>query len=264
MAKLAIVIPTYHTVSTAFFTNFLGLDRKGVTITSTIVSQGVYVAAAMRGFREDLLREDKHFDRMLVIEADMILPRDALQKHASYTEPIVGGAYFMHHYPYAPIFTAPDDTNKYHRTWDINELAHMLDNPALYESGNIGFGCTSIRRDVLEDWPADEPSFANLLGRTADGRACELGHDVAFHLRARALGWKSFVDTSLLCGQLTETTVTVAEHDRAFANVVKEMQEGKPQPSATPTNNGEWVNKLASGMGIPSIGRPKVDGEFVG
>lgn len=264
MAKLAIVIPTYHTVSSAFFTNFLGLDRSGVTITSTIVSQGVYVAAAMRGFAEDLLKQDKHFDRMLVLECDMIMPRDALQRHASYTEPIVGAAYFMHHYPYAPIFTAPDDTYDppYHRTWDINELAHMLDNPGLYESGNIGFGCTSIRRDVLEDWPADEPRFANLLGRTADGRACELGHDVAFHLRARALGWKSFVDTGLLCGQLTETTITVKEHTAAFADVVRRIDAGDESvPSRTPTNNGEWTNKLAAGMGIPNIGKP---GDFVG
>ena len=110
-AKLAIVIPTYQTVSTTFFANFIALDRKNVNIGATIISRGVYVASAMRGFVDQLRDRNVDYDRMLVLEADMIPPHDVLQRHAEYTEPIVGAAYFMHEYPHLPIFTAPDDDN---------------------------------------------------------------------------------------------------------------------------------------------------------
>jgi hypothetical protein len=242
-AKLAIVIPTYQSVSTTFFAHFLGLDRTGVDVTATIVCKGVYVAAAMRGFRDELLARDPNFDRMLVIESDMILPKDALQKHASYTEPIVGGAYFMHEYPYQPIFTAPNDDNSYHRTFSVKEVRDMIANPGLYEALNVGFGCTSISREVLENWPEGTPIFANQQGLTTDNHHIEIGHDVAFNLNARRLGWKTYVDTSLQCGHLTEVQITAEDNAKAFTTIVEDVKAGVETPY--PWAEDHWESRLS-------------------
>lgn len=251
MARLAIVIPTYRDVSSTFFAHFLGLDRKGLKPSSIIVSRGVYVAAAMRGFATDLLKSDPHFERMLVLECDMIPPKDVLQKHSRYdsSTPIVGSAYFMHHYPYQPIFTAPDDVNGYHRTFSVKEVRHMMENPGLYECMNVGFGCTSISREVLENWPADEPIFANRQGVTADGKVVEMGHDVAFTLRARQLGYKSYVDTSVRCGHLTETSIGAEDNARAFTQVVQDIKDGRVR--STEWHEDHWEARLTDLAGTP-------------
>jgi hypothetical protein len=206
--KIAIAIPTYHSVPTAVFAAFLQLDRKNVPVTSTTISSGVYLSAAMRSFRDNLLDSGDPFERLLIIEADMILPRDALRRHAEHTEPIVGSVYFQHSAPYMPIFTAPADDVDYHRTFTCQEVSDMLETPGLYETVNVGFGCTSIRRDVLEDWPSKSPMFGNREGLTSDGKPVEMGHDVAFMLEARRYGWKSYVDTNIVCGHISETVVT--------------------------------------------------------
>ncbi len=228
-ARLAIAMPTYHAVPTAVMGAFLQLDRRGIEVTSTTISAGVYVSAAMRSFRDELLEHRDPFERLLIIEADMILPRDALIRHANHTEPIVGSMYVMHAPPYMPICTAPADEHDYHRTFTAEEVRDMIDAPGLYEAMNVGFGCTSIRRDVLEDWPKDMPMFANRQGLTSDGLSVELGHDVAFGLEARRYGWKSYVDTNILCGHLTEVQHTVRDFLSQF------YVEDVPGASEAPT-----------------------------
>lgn len=213
--RLAIAMPTYHSVPTAVFGSFLNLDRTGITITSTTISSGVYLSAAMRSFRDELLERNDPFERLLIIEADMVLPRDTLIRHAHHTEPIVGSVYTMHSPPFPPIFTAPADEHDYHRTFSYLEVVEMMTTPGTYECVNVGFGCTSIRRDVLEDWPAGMPMFANRQGLTSDGISVELGHDVAFGLEARRHGWKSYVDTNIVCGHLTEVQHTIDDYLRA-------------------------------------------------
>ncbi len=210
-ARLAIAMPTYKVVPTSVMGSFLQLDRRGIEVTSTTISAGVYLSAAMRSFRDELLEHGDTFERLLIIEADMILPRDALIRHAHQTEPIVGAMYVMHAPPYMPICTAPAPEHDYHRTFSAEEVRDMINAPGLYECVNVGFGCTSIRRDVLEDWPRDLPMFANRQGLTSDGVSVELGHDVAFGLEARRYGWKSYVDTNILCGHVSEVQHTVSD-----------------------------------------------------
>lgn len=207
MHKIAIAMPTYHSVPTAVFASFLQMDRKDIPVTSTTISSGVYLGAAMRSFLDNLLESGDPFERLLIIEADMILPKDALRRHAEHTEPIVGSVYFQHGPPFMPIFTAPADEVDYHRTFTTGEVKDMLEKPGLYETMNVGFGCTSIRRDVLVDWPNKGPMFGNREGLTADGTLVEMGHDVAFCLEARRFGWKSYVDTNIVCGHISDRTV---------------------------------------------------------
>ncbi len=247
--KLVIAIPTYQQVSTFFFANFLALNRKNVDLVATVTSKGVYVASAMRGFVDQLRERKIDYDRLLILECDMIPPHDVLQKHAQYDQPIVGAAYFMHETPYQPIFTAPDDANGYHRTFSMKEVRTMMENPALYECMNVGFGCTSIRRDVLEEWPAGEHTFANRQGLTADGTLVEMGHDVAFCLRARQLGWKSFVDTSVQCGHLSETSVSYEDNKRAYDELQRKLEAGELPTSAWDTKS--WQTRLTDMARVP-------------
>lgn len=257
VAKLALGIPTYQSMPTGMVSNLFNLDRTGVEVTATVVTAGVYVAAAMRGIRDELLEKDPNFERLLIIEADMMVPRDTLIRHAAHTEPIVGGVYFMHAPPHHPIFTAPADEVDYHRLFNAVEVAEMLEKPGLYEAMNVGFGCTSIRRDVLEEWPSNLPMFCNRQGLTADGMLVEMGHDVAFCLEARRFGWKSYVDTNIVCGHLTQTVITPDHFLRANGQTlpgeIRDHDKGTQVSMAMPEMHPHPLRMAAKNLDIAGV-----------
>lgn len=207
--KLAIVVPCYHWVSTTFFSNFVMLEGLGTCTLS--ITNGVYLQMAM----DDLLanvKADSAWERMLIIEQDMILPSDTLKRHTSYKEPIVGGMYFRHAPPHEPIIA--EMRNGKLENYDPQSIERMLRNPRLHKVGGIGFGCTSIRRDVFEAWPKGQPMFITPSG--PDGRTL-LSHDYHFCLEAAKLGFSAYVDSGLQCKHLTEDG-TSALHWMAAVN----------------------------------------------
>lgn len=197
MGKLAIVVPCYHWISTSFFSNFVMLD--GIGSHAIAVSNGVYLTAAMQKLL-DAANEANDWERLLIIEQDMILPRDALTKHAAYTEPIVGSMYFRHEPPHHPIIASLDRQGELQIPFPL-DVERMLKSPRLYPMSAVGMGCTSIRRDVLESWPKDKPIWE--LGKTSDGTVVT-SHDYYFCLEAGKHGFKTYVDSSLICRHLTE------------------------------------------------------------
>lgn len=204
--KLAVIVPCYTNVSTRFLVNFVELVR-GIDVDCPLeIMTGPYVAQSMRHAISDL-KKDSTWERILVVEQDMILPREAFVKHSLHTDDIVGSVYFQH----AP----PHHLNIMFRHPTLNRLAHatpkavkmMLDTPALYKCAVVGLGCTSIARRVVEEWPADLAMFrTDYVHDEADDEAShgEISHDVWLCDHADALGFGVYLDSSIRCDHLTE------------------------------------------------------------
>lgn len=204
---MAIGIPCYHTIPAAFFANFVSLT--GVQDCPVQVVHGVYTPQAMRSIIMSLLKIPE-WKRVLILEQDMICPPDTILKHAMHTDPVVGSVYFQH----AP----PHHCNVMIQHPTLGNTAHlkpigiatMLQKPALYKVDVVGMGCTSIRRDVFENWPADLPFFRNAFEDSAindEFTQGEVSHDVWFCKEVRKQGYDIYLDSSIICQHLTEGSI---------------------------------------------------------
>ena len=143
----------------------------------------------------------------------MILPFDALIRHVEHTEPIVGSAYFEHAHPFnCYAWRTRNRTNI--KPFPDEEMRAMLDNPGTYPADAVGFGCTSIAREVIEGWPSTRPLFHNSWRRKDalhPWHVGEVGHDILFCAEAREQGYQVYLDTAVQCehiGQMVTSVVT--------------------------------------------------------
>lgn len=139
-------------------------------------------------------REQKNWDRLVLLEHDHTFPADTLFRHAHYTEPIVTATYVLRDFQQPlPVFYNWDAERHNALHPNAAQVKEMLDNPGLHEVDVVPMGCTSIKREVFETWPSDQPmfnSFTNPRGNT-------MSDDVWFCRIAQDNGWQPYVDTSL-------------------------------------------------------------------
>lgn len=163
-----------------------------------MATRKLYLAASMNKMMQGALERDD-WDRMVVLEADMMPKADAFNRIAAYPDEldVVGSIYFQHTPPFnAVAYSQVDDTH--FRNIDRDQVDTMMDKPGLYPVDAVGFGFTSIHRRVLEKWD-DTLMF---------GGETELGHDLYFCREAKRQGFSVHVDSYLDCGHLTEMSLT--------------------------------------------------------
>ncbi len=210
---IAVLIPSSGTNNSFFMhrMRFLIVPPGGLREALPV---GPYISQNLRDATRELLK-DPSWRRLLIVETDMVLPFDALLRHNEHTEPIVGSAYFMHGPPfdcYAWHTNGEDDGTRI-LPLDDAELEAMLDAPGTYPVDAVGFGCTSIAREVLEGWPKDRPLFHNSWAASTGstpGFAGEVGHDILFCAEARAMGHQVYLDTAVQCGHIGSMVVDVS------------------------------------------------------
>lgn len=89
------------------------------------------------------------FDALLTVEADNIVPPDALQKLAAIDADVAHGLYCNRHTPHRWL-AAISTTESRAITYSRNEPTAQAAWNQVVESQGIGFGCTLIHRRVLE------------------------------------------------------------------------------------------------------------------
>lgn len=224
LQRVVVLIPAYTNVSTRFLTNILGLVAIHPEPIDFLVMQSPYVDQSMRHAVADLL-EQPDWKRIVVIENDMIAPRDALIKHALHTDDIVGSVYFQHAPPHEIncMFAEPGDTGRYgHPSAPSTKM--MMEKPALWKCDAVGLGFTSIARRVCEDWDANIPMFQT--GYKHEERADSfthgtISHDVHFCVEARRQGFEIYLDTSIQCQHLTESWTDWRHYFNSHAEELK-------------------------------------------
>jgi hypothetical protein len=190
-------MPLYLSVPVQWFVNWMQMDRSAVV--DLVATRKLYLASAMNHMVNDALSRDI-WDRLVVMEADMLPPLQAFNRIAQYpdTPDVVGSMYFQHVPPYHPLAYQQVDDEHY-KPLARNQVDEMMAAPGMYPVDAVGLGFTSIHRRVLENWDPDIPMFG---GENA------LGHDMWFCRAARRQGFTVHVDTGIECGHLTEMPIT--------------------------------------------------------
>ncbi len=229
LPMIAVVIPAGPTMLSRFvghfFTLATNLDRRLLPIYH-LVPIGALVSMNMREAVANLLLMP-HWERMVILETDMLPPSDALVKHALHTADIVGSVYYLHEAP-KHLMAMRDHSEEGRATGKLfdhgsgvgwlskAEQAEIKATPGLHRVDMVGMGCTSIARSVLERWPKDLPVFQSAVRKDRlndPGTRGEVSHDYWFCIKAREMGFDVFIDSSIRCGHLTLSVTDDAEHD---------------------------------------------------
>lgn len=230
-----VLVPCYINLSTTFVMNLVSLRKTDQMMIRFY--RGPYVAQSMRMAVAELLK-DQSWERLIVLEQDMLLPKDGLLKHALHTDDIVGSAYFQHSPPYRLNCLLQDPvTKKFAHPSDMG-VKRMLEKPALYKCALVGLGLTSIARHVLEDWTPGLPTFMNecvMNGVYDDESAGEISHDVYFCREALKQDRQVWIDTSIQCRHITEG---YTDHGHWRMNSLKE------NPGLWPEITGETTSGI--------------------
>lgn len=159
---------------------------------------------------------DDNFDYLLTIEADMIIPADALVKLWGLTAIGLDAdvAYASYVFRRLQQLNLTKDIDQYGRTqYDAETIARYWD--WQIESAGLGLGCTLVKRRVLE-----EIEFR--LYEKAPGM---LSCDWRFAVDCKEHGFKQVTDLGVLCGHIDGDTVLWPQKEEPFFNLEYLNQE---------------------------------------
>lgn len=219
LPTILLVVPTGPLIYAKFVAHLWSLsENQGQRALPIIRAMpiGALVAMNMREVAAATLEPTiPHWDRMVVIETDMLPPHDALVKHALHTQPIVGSVYYLHEAPHHLV--AMRDHGNGPQWMSKAEQNEIEDNPGLHAVDMVGLGCTSISRAVFEEWPKEVPIFRNSIMPDAlqtPGTRGEVSHDYWFCLKAREFQVPIFIDSTIVCDQLTLVPIGRRQHEQ--------------------------------------------------
>lgn len=151
--------------------------------------------------RYDLLRNGFLGDALLWIDSDQTVPPDTLVRLFSHNLPIVGTIVVAKQPPHFVVSGVGDEKRGIRPilTWPNN---------ALIEVDATGFGCCLIRREVFEAFPEGNPFLKVFCESTAD----HFGEDWSFCIRAKRLGFQTYVDTGIPIGHVGHYIYTIQDY----------------------------------------------------
>lgn len=220
LPPIALVMPSAQYTMSKFIAHYFTLsefDPASQRLLPVVHANpiGALVAMNMREVVASLLAPSApRWERLVILETDMLPPQDALIKHALHTEPIVGSVYYLHEAPHHMI--AMRDHGNGPAWMSKAEQKQIEDEPGLHAVDMVGMGLTSIARAVFEQWPAELPIFRTSIMPAAlhdPGTRGEVSHDYYFCLKARELQVPIFIDSSIVCDQLTIMPVGYRQHE---------------------------------------------------
>ena len=171
-------------------------------------------------------------DAMLLLDGDMIFPKDTLERLRSHNLPYISGAYLRRTYaPPAPVWF------EYGNSFPYKPFTDKFEPNKLYKIGASGWGCMLIHREVaeavkvllkgeqfvLEDdldvYPYDLKRILGAMDAIEEGdlnavkilreeirplRAVKdiVGSDIRFPFFAKMAGFDLWLDTGVMCGHM--------------------------------------------------------------
>jgi hypothetical protein len=147
----------------------------------------------------DAFLKDKTKDAILLVDLDMVIPRDGLEKLRAHDLDMVTGHYFRRHT--APIMSVCQVVDK------ENNQIPLVDVPdsGLHEIAATGFGFVLIKREVIEA----VAKLDKISHPFAPGPVPEVGHydifgqDIRFFYYTRKLGYRLWLDAGVECKHAT-------------------------------------------------------------
>lgn len=188
MEKLLIACPASKYIEAETFTSIYNLS----------IPDGIETEfAAFVGYSVDIARnhivnyaKNNGYAYIFWVDADVILPRDALVRLMTRKKEIISGVYPQKDLKNNKACVLRDAGDEKKSTWDADEL---LQSGELVEAAAFGFGCCLTKTEVFD--AVDYPWFV-----FTDSE----GEDVYFCDQARKKGLSLWCDTTVLCGHKGE------------------------------------------------------------
>lgn len=170
---------------------------------------------AMRDSAIDLARRDG-FTHVLFLDADMVWPTDTLHlmlRHAADPQAIVCGLYVLRTPPYSPVAMRDrfrQDGSEVDQFFYALEFGHDL-----VEVDVVGMGCCLIPLTVFDAIGA-RPWFEY---KNDDQGWPMVTEDVPFCLKAKAAGYRIYMDPTVKCGHVHPQVIDSRWHERYQASM---------------------------------------------
>lgn len=233
MSKIVVAFPMYRQVPVPWFFNWLQMEKD--PIIGTVATEGIPVDISMSTMVDmtfDKFGDD--WDRLVVMEHDMIPPLDAFNRIATYRDEhdIVGSTYFKHDWPHHVMAWMQVIPPRF-SPLTAEVVQHMVEHPALYEVDGVAMGFTSIRRQVFENWDSSAPMWTPTPPLA--------GHDLHFCNEAKKQGFKVWLDSGIGAGHLTMVPIGYSHSQQA-------LQQAQP-----PTWQDAWESNGHAGPVNPPL-----------
>jgi GT2 family glycosyltransferase len=143
----------------------------------------------------------KGYDYLFAVDSDIGFPPDTLSRLLSHDKDIVTGVYRQRipDRQVIEIFERNERGGYNHIDWE------KIKGKGLVEVGACGFGCTLIKKKVLEDI-----GYPQFLYKSALDHNDTFSEDLYFAVRASEKGYKFYADTSLICDHIGSYTFRVS------------------------------------------------------
>lgn len=189
--NILVGIPTKNKIDIETAISIANLDWDGHVIDYTHADgMGVYGVAQARN-RLCQKAIDGNYDKLLMIDGDMIVPEDTIKYLLDPDVPIVTGcARYKNDSRMAPLFKPFQDAGG-SNTWKWDEIP-----PDRFKIQNGGVACAMIDVDLLLRLP--RPWF--VWEERSDGTYC--GEDIGFYEKVRGVGVTPYADGRVRCGHI--------------------------------------------------------------
>ena len=195
--KTLIAVPCFDMVHTKFMQSLVALEKPEDTSFTVVVNTLISFA------RNTIARNaiEAGFDRIMWLDSDMDIPRDALMKLTddldNHTDiDMVSGLYFTRKAPIKPvIYSELYWKEKEDGTVDAGAGTYFDYPTGLIPIAGCGFGCCLTSVDLIRRvWEKEgKPPFQEMQG---------FGEDLSFCERVIRCGGKMFADTRVKCGHV--------------------------------------------------------------
>ena len=185
--KILIAVPTFETIMPETFKSIYGLRSSRFNPFFDFV-KGYDCAKARNAIAKQAINEG--FDYVLMVDSDMVIPVDALERFMEYEQDICLGL--------CPRKNTKEgrceiykDTNKDYVDFYTYDT---LPDDDLIEIKGGGFACAFIKTAVFKDMPYPWFKYVEYPNGTS------LSEDLYFCSQARAAGYHIYADTRVRCG----------------------------------------------------------------
>lgn len=179
---------------------------------------------------------DDGYDALLTVEADMIIPPDALARLAAVEADVVYGVYCSRAHPMVLTFPTLDGYKG--RSISADAETYRGKFGTVIPCEGVGFGCTLIRRNVLEAIEFRRDVSSAMRRKFAD--------DWTFALDVKAAGFTSAAHLGVLCGHIQRDGV-VRWVDPDAPTFMRLEGEAQAAHGALPASATYRVLKLLNG-----------------
>ena len=141
----------------------------------------------------------ERYDYLFSVDSDIVLPHDALVKMIKHDVDIISGVYIQR----KPNQEILEIYKKTPNGGMANIPFAQIQPLGLYEIDGCGFGCVLVKSEVIR-----KIGYPQFVYKSALNHTNTISEDVYFCHRAKAVGAKLFVDSTIICNHIGSTIFT--------------------------------------------------------